>query len=725
MTETLANSTGSGDDNPSGVSRASGIGCLVQALAARGIPYRYLRPDEITRTSLAKRAIAEFQVNGATYYFGGGCLHIADPRGVLVPGGWGVDGPTAGIARKKDLVKTFVRKHGISVPEGTIFFRDAQREAETYFAELLRSKEHGICVKPGRGMWGHMVHVGIRDKDSFRAAFAEVGQRYRRILVEETVPGPVYRFTCVSGRVIAAELSRPANVEGDGIHTIAELVELKNAQRRGHPTHSSPLQLEQPEREFLEQAGLQTDHVPEPGKLVFLNNLSNFHQGGEAIAVMSEVHRSYVEVVERALSFLPDLVICGVDITIPDATKPATADSYHILDLNCCPGFSTAHYPWHGQPQDVAGAILDYLETTRRVGKPGSAKPFSKGSGGDCMIEALTARGIAHRYLSPEEVTNPLLTGRTILTFEIGGVPYYFDGGSLRVSDPHGVRVPGPLIDGRTALFVKRKDLVKSFLRRHGVSAPRGAAFPRDADNEAESYFTSLCESVPGGVCVKPIRGKKGQQVHVGLSDLASFRTAFADVGENHEHVLIEETVSGQVYRFTCLDGRVISIECGRPANVEGDGIHTIEELIALKNVERRLNPGHAGTLLRLRKREYNFLSRAGLEPEHIPEAGQQVLLTDVSNMHQGGEFIEVSDAMHQSYVDVIERAVKLIPGLVLCGADVVIENANVPATRDNYHVLEINCGPGFSTNHFPWRGQPKDVAGAIVDFLINARRAG
>ena len=335
----------------------------------------------------------------------------------------------------------------------------------------------------------------------------------------------------------------------------------------------------------------------------------------------------------------------------------------------------------------------------------------------------MDARGIGHRYLPPEQVTNPLLTGKTILAFQVEGVPYYFDGGSLRVSDPNGVRVPGPLIDRQAALFVKRKDLVKSFLQRHGVSVPRGAAFPRDAENEAESYFTALCESVPGGVCVKPIRGKKGQQVHVGLSDLASFRAAFAAVGETHEHVLIEETVSGQVYRFTCLAGRVISIECGRPANVEGDGIHTIEELIELKNLERRLNPGHAGTLLQLRKRERNFLSQSGLGPDHIPEAGQQVLLSDVSNMHQGGEFIEVTDAVHQSYVDLIERAIKLVPDLVLCGADVVIEDAGAPATRYNYHVLELNCGPGFSTNHFPWRGQPRDVAGAIVDFLINRQR--
>jgi hypothetical protein len=42
-----------------------------------------------------------------------------------------------------------------------------------------------------------------------------------------------------------------------------------------------------------------------------------------------------------------------------------------------------------------------------------------------------------------------------------------------------------------------------------------------------------------------------------------------------------------------------------------------------------------------------------------------------------------------------------------------------VPATRDNYYVLEMNRCPGFSTSHYPWCGEPRDVAGAIIDYLV------
>ena len=322
-------------------------------------------------------------------------------------------------------------------------------------------------------------------------------------------------------------------------------------------------------------------------------------------------------------------------------------------------------------------------------------RPFSKGTSGDILVQTLIARGISYRYLSPDEITDPRVAklGRTVAAFLINGVPYYFEGGCLRVSDPCGVKVPGPLIDSPAALFVKKKDLVKSFLRKHGFSVPEGAAFPRNAQREAEAFFATLS---------------------------ASLRAAFAAVAERHERVLIEEAVSGAVYRFTCLAGRVIAVEFGRPANVEGDGSHTVAELVALKNAERLLNPVHARYLLRLGRRERAFLKQAGLDHDHIPEAGKLIFLNSVSNLRQGADIIDVTDGVHHSYIELVERAVTHLPDLVLCGADVVIQDVKLKATADNYHFLEVTCGPRFAAHHHPWRGQPRDVAGNLIDYLAS-----
>jgi len=641
--------------SPKPFSKKSSGGCVVEALTARGIGRRYLSPQEVTNPPLKGKTILAFEIKRVPFYFDGGSLRVSDPRPDKVPGPL-IDGQTALLVKRKDLLKLFLRRHGISVPHGAAFPRDALKEAESCFTKLSASCSDGVCVKPVRGKKGRDVHVGLSDLASFRAAFAAVSKTHERILVEETVPGGVYRFMCLDGRMIA-----------------------------------------------------------------ILSNASNLHRGCEFTDATDAVHQSYVESVERAVKFIPDLVLCGADVVIENAGVPATDGNYHVLGLNRGPSLAPHHYPRRGQPRDVAGAIVDYLASRGSSRSRGASKRrsgFSEGSSGQCLIETLAARGIDYEYLAPDRINNPAVANQTVIAFRINNDIYYFDNIRLCVPDPDGAMVPGPAIDGETATFVRQKDLVTAFLRERGFSAPKGAAFPRDAQPEAEAFFTELLPSLPNGACVKPTDSRKGRQVHVGIRDLASFRTAFAAAGKNHARILVEETVSGIAYRFLYLAGRVIAVELCRPASVEGDGIHSIADLVMLKNVERRLNPSHARRLLKLGRRERSFLERSGLEPDGVPKAGELVFLTSASNMHQGGDIIDATESVHSSYVELVERAVNLIPGLVFCGADVAIRDANAPAADDNHHFIELNCGPGFAAHHHPWSGQPRDIAGSLIDYL-------
>lgn len=265
---------------------------------------------------------------------------------------------------------------------------------------------------------------------------------------------------------------------------------------------------------------------------------------------------------------------------------------------------------------------------------------------------------------------------------------------------------------------LSRKDLVEELLHGHGFSVPHGAAFARDALDEAEVFFKTLLSS-PDGACVKPADGRLGELVHLRVRDINAFRVAFAAIAERHERILVEEMVPGTVFRFLCLAGRVVAVRYGQPVSVEGDGIHTIADLVRLKNAERQLNPGHNYAYqLGLGPSERRALEQAGLNSRDVPERGTKVLLGALSNIHQGAESIDVSDAVHASYVTLVENAIGHFPGMILCGADVAIPDVSQPETSDNYHILELNSGPDFSSHHYPWRGQPRDIAGAIIDYL-------
>jgi D-alanine-D-alanine ligase-like ATP-grasp enzyme len=266
------------------------------------------------------------------------------------------DSGTVGLVKEKHVAKAFLNDHGINVPKGAVFARDARSEAERYFESVAASLSNGACVKPSNSSSARQVAVGIRDVSSFRVAFAAVAEHHKWVLVEETVAGTVHRFFCLAGQVIAVHAARVPSVEGDGIHAIAELIRIKNAERKRHPNPAYsryPLQL---------PPGQDSLHVPRAGEIVLLSKVSDLRHGGEKNDATDAVHPSYVDMVERVVSYFPGLLLCGPDVIIADARAPASKDNYYVLELNGRgPGFVDHHYPWSGSARDVTGPLIDHL----------------------------------------------------------------------------------------------------------------------------------------------------------------------------------------------------------------------------------------------------------------------------------------------------------------------------------------------------------------------------
>jgi hypothetical protein len=162
----------------------------MEALAARGIPFSYLRDAEITNPK-SRRPVITFSIKGIAYYFDG---WLRSAGSSLVPGP-PVHGQVAhDFVNDKGLIKAFVRGHGFCVPEGAVFARDQLEQAETFFTSLVASRPAGACVKPTKGGYGRNVHLGVRDLSSFRGAFVSIGRRFNHVIVEELLVGETCRI---------------------------------------------------------------------------------------------------------------------------------------------------------------------------------------------------------------------------------------------------------------------------------------------------------------------------------------------------------------------------------------------------------------------------------------------------------------------------------------------------------------------------------------------------
>ncbi|CBS88969.1 hypothetical protein [Azospirillum lipoferum] len=330
--------------------------CLRAAAHARGWATRYVQ-GVYSRFHPHPSRWLRVEVGGRGYLFASGMLLIegADPWRSL---GLHINEDAILLTCDKRRAKDFLEAQGFSTPAGRLFRRTDLPAALDAFPSFATP----VCVKPNQGSKGELVFPSIGDRARYERAIRRVAAQHRKILVEESVSGQLIRFFYVRPRVVAVKLSRPASVVGDGIASIAQLIEAKNElrQRRAVPGHSD-IQVDDDLRDFLAMTGRDLADVPAPSERVFLRGTSNGATGADSIDCRRDLHPSYSDVIAAACNAVPGLNLTAADVMIRDPSLPAQRGNYWILELNRNPGITPYHFPWRGEEQDVAGAILDFL----------------------------------------------------------------------------------------------------------------------------------------------------------------------------------------------------------------------------------------------------------------------------------------------------------------------------------------------------------------------------
>src|SRR5205807_1461538 len=98
-----------------------------------------------------------------------------------------------------------------------------------------------VVVKPQFGSQGRGVATNLSTCEQVKTAYANARANWPEIVVEGYAPGADYRVLVVGGRVVAAARRDPAQVIGDGLHTIAQLIEIVNRDPRRGDDHATVL----------------------------------------------------------------------------------------------------------------------------------------------------------------------------------------------------------------------------------------------------------------------------------------------------------------------------------------------------------------------------------------------------------------------------------------------------------------------------------------------------
>jgi cyanophycin synthetase len=338
------------------------------------------------------------------------------------------------IAGDKKLTNRLLAATGVPVPVSELV-NDADAAVRA-----ARRIGYPVALKPLDGNHGRGVMLNLPDDDAVRAAYPAARGQARRggVVVETYLRGNDYRCLVIGGVLCAVAERVPAHVDGDGTHTLAELVEITNADPRrgiGHEKVLTRIKVDDESIGYAREQGLEMDDVPPRGARVFLKRTGNMSTGGISIDRTEEIHPENAEIVELAARVV-GLDVAGIDVVCPDVSSPMRDTGGGIVEVNAAPGFRMHTHPTQGEAQYVAKPVIDGLFP------PGSPSRIPIVAVTGTNGKTTTARMIAHVMKG---------MGRKVGLTSTDGI--YVDGRLVRKADASGPRSASMVLQNPTVDF--------------------------------------------------------------------------------------------------------------------------------------------------------------------------------------------------------------------------------------------------------------------------------
>jgi cyanophycin synthetase len=261
------------------------------------------------------------------------------------------------LASDKEETNKILAGLGLPVPQQELV------QSETQAVRAARRIGFPVVTKPYNGNHGRGISIRLTSDEEVAHGFALAREHSRSVVVESFLEGEDHRLLVVNGVLVAATRRTPGHVLGDGVHSVAQLIDLVNQDPRrgvGHEKVLTRLELDPQAHKMLAKADLTPESVPENGRVVYLRSTANLSTGGTATDVTDVIHPDNREMAERAVRAI-GLDVGGVDFLSKNITESYRAIGGGICEVNAAPGFRMHVAPSEGTSRDVAGPVIDML----------------------------------------------------------------------------------------------------------------------------------------------------------------------------------------------------------------------------------------------------------------------------------------------------------------------------------------------------------------------------
>lgn len=282
-----------------------------------------------------------------------------------------LDNPvTLTVAGDKPLCYRLMQEHHIPVPEYVAFDLNSIERME----DFMRRHQGMFVVKPARGTSSGLgVTTHLRTVREARRAAALAGAYCRDLLIEQLIPGEVFRLLFIDGELAYASRRTGVRLTGDGQSSLRMLIDRENQRRQTRPEENRGAIVEDLDMQAtLGKQGLSLDSVVAQGREVLVKSVDR------PLTDTEEIRTVYDENVTDSIS--PDIVrharnccelvrseYTGVDIITMDGSLPLEESGGVVGEINTTPGLHHHRNLINDeQTPDVATQVLRYLLDRQR-----------------------------------------------------------------------------------------------------------------------------------------------------------------------------------------------------------------------------------------------------------------------------------------------------------------------------------------------------------------------
>lgn len=272
-------------------------------------------------------------------------------------------------SRKLDLMG----QDGLAVPKPYGTFK-------TFLEIPLEQLLFPIVAKPDSGSLSQNVFPNLQTAAELKQAVAAIEADGAVIKLESHISGGDYRVLIVNHQYAGCVERRPANVTGDGKHTIRELFDLRNQEpgrAERHEAHTTLHQLvfDQTSRRLLTKAGYTLDTFLPEGQRFYLQEKITASTGSDYVDYTDQLHPSIIKsCVDFSQRF--STLTLGFDLITSDISRPLIETGGAFNEYNFLPYVDLHENCNIGQKRPVCRLIWDYIETHAEQIVTSAFEPF-------------------------------------------------------------------------------------------------------------------------------------------------------------------------------------------------------------------------------------------------------------------------------------------------------------------------------------------------------------